>query len=236
MRREGIADQELAQREKAREHNSRSGSQSPSKRHPTGAHKRSRSRSTASSDSVETISTNKSRSSSPTRGRKHAAADAYVTSQQIDATISSSRSRSKGKKRRYSSSSAYSSSRSSSRRRSTSRHRKTRRRRTISPDHRGRTNLEREAGVRSRDNSMDQSRVARERKSLTVDENLQHSEKLNGVRRGTSPKPDRRDTRAAPARGRGTTHSARSKPLSRKERSLSPYSKRLALTQAMNGG
>ena len=134
------------------------------------------------------------------------------------------------KRRRNSStsSSSYSSDYSNGRkRRNRSRDgdRNTRRRRSsVSPDTRGRDrSLPRRSGKRrtmSRGNSMDRGLIARGRQSLTP---------------RSPPSGDR-----AYERGLGAQEGVENRPphaqAPRKEKSLSPFSKRLALTQAMNLG
>ncbi|KAL4888427.1 zinc knuckle-domain-containing protein [Aspergillus ambiguus] len=177
---------------------------------PTDPHtsKRARSASSHSVSSVSTISTNRSRSASPRRG-------SYAAS-----VHDRTRSRSpRPRKRRYSdsssdmSASSYSSGeRTRSRSREWTSERNIRRRhRESSPEERGRArNISRNGSrrARTRSRSVDPSRISRSRIS-----DHRHA-------RGHGERADR-DRRA---------------PEPRRERSLSPYSKRLALTQAMNIG
>ena len=103
--------------------------------------------------------------------------------------------------------------------------RNTRRRRSsVSPDTRGRDrSLPRNSGKRrtmSRSDSMDRGRIARGRQSLTP---------------RSPPQAERVYRRGSGAQeGVGNRPSHAQAP--RKEKSLSPFSKRLALTQAMNLG
>jgi hypothetical protein len=202
------------------------------------ARKRSRSISSSSADSISTISTG--RSLSPKRAR-HDDDDRYVTSQSEIPDFP--RYPSKDRKRRRKSSSSMSDSRSDSasqeeRRKGNGR----RRRRTISPEARGRPTADRRGSHRSRSRSrsvsMDKSRVAKERRSMTpmmVNEarpprdQRMHSKENRPFRRERHHE-DRQNLRKEgdTPNGHGTSM--------RKERSLSPYSKRIALTQAMNMG
>ena len=167
-----------------------------------------RSISSHSMSSVSTISTNRSPSVSPDRHRK-------------------SRHSKSSRKRRYSSSSAgsvasYSSTERPSRPQNEDRNIRRRHRRS-SPEERGRRSSwsgdsVRREGSHGRDG--DRSRVARQ--YLSNEGRGDYGESLQ--RRGRSPLGNR-PGRAEPAATR-----------KEKERSLSPYSRRLALTQAMNIG
>lgn len=131
--------------------------------------------------------------------------------------------------------------------------RRTRPRRSkASPDNRGR---DRWSGpprnsrrTRSRSNSMDRSRIARERRSMTPDidsgwgssgtakegpgiDKGRHQYPSDNDRYGSSFKNREQEDRRPPR-----PRAAPPPPPPRKERSLSPFSKRLALTQAMNMG
>jgi hypothetical protein len=204
--------------------------QSPSPQHPSSqSRKRARSISASASDSISTISTNPS--ISPKRPRR--GADEPMMSQREDINF---RSPSRDRKRRHRSSSlSYSSSDRSLPRKEWDDHRR-RRHRTISPESRGRPNSQRQGSrrSRSRSESIDKSRIARERKSMTphvVDQERRRSDHIGS----------RMDRHGFDHGGKGdrSTHSgnaqqfAPSQPV-RKERSLSPYSRRLALTQSMN--
>ncbi len=202
------------------------------------ARKRSRSISSSSTDSVSTISTD--RSLSPKRARRDSG-DRYITSQRDYEDLP--RYPSKDRKRRRKSSSSVSESGSDlssieERRKGNGR----RRRRTVSPEPRGRPTEDRRGSHRSRSRSrslsVDQSRVARGRKSRTpVPVSIDRSGH-DRIARGQENKPFAKDGRNG---GRCDLHSdhesryRREAPI-RKERSLSPYSKRIALTQAMNLG
>lgn len=129
--------------------------------------------------------------------------------------------------------------------------RNTRRRRSsVSPDTRGRDRSPpRKGGKRltiSRSDSMDKGRIARARQSLTprsppsreraygreqVSDNPADSVRHRGGRANDANTPFR-----GPNGREGTTSKPPQQPPPRKERSLSPFSKRLALTQAMNMG
>jgi len=205
--------------------------QSPSPQHPSSqSRKRARSISASASDSISTISTNLS--ISPKRPRR--GGDELMTSQREDLNFQSL-SRDRKRRHRSSSSLSYSSSNRSLPRKERDDHRR-RRRRTISPESRGRPNSQRRGSrrSRSRSESIDKSRIARERKSMTphtIDQEPRRSDHIGS----------RMDRHGFDRGGKGdtSTHSgnaqqfAPSRPV-RKERSLSPYSRRLALTQSMN--
>ena len=205
---------------------------SPSPQHPSSqSRKRARSVSSSASDSISTISTNLS--ISPKRPRRDQ--DEYMTSQREDVNF---RSPSRDRKRRHQSSSSmsYSSSDHSLRRTDRGGDHRRRRHRTVSPESRGRPNSQRRGSrrSRSRSESIDKSRVARERKSMTphtVDKERRRSDHLGGRmdRHGF----DRRGEGVRPTESGNIRQPAPSQPV-RKERSLSPYSRRLALTQSMN--
>lgn len=161
----------------------------------------------------------------------------------------------KRRRRSQSSSRSYSSSSSTDwRRRHRSRggDRNTRRRHSsISPDRRGRDRSI--PGMRhrrrSQTRSRDRSQIARNRQSMTP-MSPQHRGLGNGTAyqskarkqvRGGGPvaeydDTERHRTAVSDSRSNGTTRSSRRSPQARKDRSLSPFSKRLALTQAMNMG
>ena len=249
--RKGIADEQLAkaQAERGRK---RGFDENTLPRHRS---KRSRSSSSSFSSSVSTISTNRSRSVSSKRSKK---------SHHFERDTRIERGHSSRKRRRSlstSSSGSYSSYSSSSRspppRRDRYEERNTRRRHSSnSPQARGR---DRHSGggrrvprrSRSRTDSMDRSRIARNRNSLTPDVRSNHErgtkhrspwlhrdrrysntdddDRYGGGRRRSGPRDDFR--RESPAQKR-----APPTPEVRQERSLSPFSKRLALTKAMNMG
>lgn len=191
--------------------------------------KRARSSSSHSVSSVSTISTNRPPSASPTRHRSYDAKSSRPRTRSLSPDYS------KSGKRRYSySSSDYSNSsveRPRSRSRELTRDRNTRRRRReSSPVERGRPkHLSRNGsrGDRSRSQSMDRSRIARERRSVTPDAVRERKYNRRSFSRDNMSPPgnERRS-------GLGRSDAPAQPP--RKERSLSPYSKRLALTQAMN--
>ena len=165
---------------------------------------RARSRSQSSS-SISTVSTNLSRGNSPKRMR-----------------MSSPKRDNKSRKRRRRSSSSSGSlssevieSRELSRARED---RNTRRRRSsTSPRRRGRDDYFNSQQERSRTDSMDRGHIARHRNSLD-DEDRPLQEASNRPHDGRAFRDKRREYAKAPPR----------------QRSPSPYSKRLALTQAMN--
>lgn len=185
-----------------------------------GAPSRSRS---LSSSSVSTISTNRSRSRS--RALPSNPGDRY----RADLRASRSRSRTPTRKRKYRSvSSSYSRS-SGSPQRAPGSHRKSRRHRTISPIDRGRSSRTRRGSRRSRTGSpsMDKSQITKHRVSMEPqngheDDGRQHDRGNRWREKENERFPQ--DTRTFNPKQRE----------SRRERSLSPYSKRLALTQAMN--
>ncbi|OQE77409.1 hypothetical protein PENNAL_c0062G04577 [Penicillium nalgiovense] len=215
LRKEGVADELLATREEERgrkrdlDDMTDRNSQSPGR---------------ARSLSVETISTNRSYSSSPRRN-KHGAAD---RGRRDDSSAPPAKSR----KRRYSDSTEGSSgsvhsdpkNRPPSRERTDDRNTR-RRRRESSPEERGR---HRRAGRHSE---------RRDRRSKSVDKDRV------GESRATAqdvPRDRSYRDRASPPResqhGRSRPGPIMQKNQPPRERSLSPFSKRLALTQAMNNG
>ncbi|MCJ1323649.1 hypothetical protein MMC10_000310 [Thelotrema lepadinum] len=245
MRKVGIADEQLAKREaeRGRQRAVRDGS--------------SRSHS-ASSTSVSTISTNLSRNGSPKRTRASPPPPPREESsrkRRRSPSVSSSDS--------YSSSSTYSDKRSAFRD-----DRNTRRRRSsVSPSRRGRHMDYKPQFSRSRDNSMDHSRIARERQSMDPESDdrdrhlkerstngyfTREPEGFNSRSKVTNNGFDSRrrdhdrggpDRRLPDGDRAGSGHQTRNfdggrvpPPRDTRQRSLSPYSKRLALTQAMNLG
>ena len=231
LRKKGIADEQLALAEAKRAKSDSQRSVSP-EAHTSPGRKRPRSTSSSSEDSISTISTNRSRSRPPKRSNYNAESD-QATSQQVP-RFSRSPSRSPPRKRKHDRLSSESMSRSPSR--SRSRDRKSRRHRKSSPDDRGRSNAHRRGSHRSRSRtrslSMDKSRVAKQRRSLD------DSSKVNGEDEKTYRSRDvrsshrRDDSPSRRSNGKAAYHSGQ--PPQRKERSLSPYSRRLALTQSMN--
>lgn len=203
--------------------------------------KRSRSISSYSSDSVSTISTNRSRSLSPKR-TKYDDGDEYVTSQIDPISLPHRRDGNKKRRRRSSSSLSYISE-SSHERRSRSRDtgRNTRRRRRVmSPDERGRRRGSKEwkgsARDRSRSRSMNRSQIARHR--LSMESSRFDHEYPRGRERGSyqENQPPQSENRQHYENGFENHRAGKQEQPPRKERSLSPFSKRLALTQAMNMG
>lgn len=123
------------------------------------------------------------------------------------------------------------------------------RRSTVSPDMRGRDRRSRaprsSRKTRSRSSSMDRSRIARERLSMTPDraqgpDGVGIFSDRPGVESERVGRPDGDGWYGSSFRNKahGDQRPPRPIPVSppRKERSLSPFSKRLALTQAMNQG
>jgi len=185
---------------------------------------RSRSRS-ISSDSVSTISTNKSRSRTPSdmhdRGRH------FLTSGDVSRSrLATPPSHSHGKRKHRSVSSSHS---RSPRRKAPGSHRKSRRHRTISPIDRGRPSSLRRGSHRSRTHtpSMDIGEITKHRRSMDSGQGYNDENDLYDQRRSRRESPGLRERYGSG----NTTAQPRDQ---RKERSLSPYSKRLALTQAMN--
>lgn len=189
--------------------------------------KRSRSSSSHSMDSVSTISTNRSPSVSPVRHRR---SDAKSTRHRTR-SLSPVRSRSP-KKRRYSDSSSHDSdaSYSSPKRRYSRSSERTRDRdykrkpRESSPDERGRSKYSTRDRYRG-----DESRT---RNAERVRESGRDATRRNHGRypsRSVSPPASKQRF------GHGREDNDKSAQ-PRRERSLSPFSKRLALTQAMNMG
>ncbi|KAB8068141.1 hypothetical protein BDV29DRAFT_162672 [Aspergillus leporis] len=239
LRSKGVADDLLAKREEERGRKRDIDESEPLDRRGQ-ASKRARSASSHSASSVSTISTSRSHSRSPPRR------DGYAARSGPDRTEPTSSHHSRLRKRRYSdSSSGHSDSYShGERERTRSRSSKwtgdrntRRRRRESSPEERGRArnlSLDGSRRGRTRSRSIGQSRIPREKRSVTPDamhernysgtnprDNPSHSDHSDGrYNRGHNERPERN----------GRHHV----PQPRRERSLSPYSKRLALTQAMN--
>ena len=259
LRKEGVADEALARRAaERRRQRSPFSSRSPAR---ASVRQRSRSASLSSSGSVSTISTNRSRSPRP---MQDIAYPSQKESQRLDDNPGRIRAP-PARKRRRSSSSSSASSRSRSvssassyrRRRSdqpTSRapERITRRRRkSVSPDGRGRERGDsrdpyRRRRKRSRSWSRDRGNIARHRQSMTPDmENRVRGHRqpspLPRVAGGGAPQA--RDGREHDPGARwAPVHAGERKDRGRQDiskprvRSLSPFSKRLALTQAMSRG
>ncbi|PYH95825.1 hypothetical protein BO71DRAFT_350383 [Aspergillus ellipticus CBS 707.79] len=197
--------------------------------------KRARSASSHSASSVATISTSRSHSRSPVRGGDYGARRSHDRTRSIS---------SHPRKRRYSDTSSHYSDASHSsgekdarsRSREWSDDRNTRRRhRESSPDERGRPrHLSRDGGRRdrTRSRSVDHSRIARTRRSATP---ITHPEGNYSGSRDHMDRPGPSHGRSANFGSGGGRDQGRGPPPQR-ERSLSPYSKRIALTQAMNTG
>lgn len=190
--------------------------------------KRARSASSHSVSSVSTISTGRSSSKSPTREDSRARSSR-------GRERSSSPHHSHSRKRQYSRSSSGYASRSPS---GDPYDRNTRRRhREHSPKERGRSReLPRDGGrrYRTRSRSMDKSRIAKERSSMTPetargrDHRGRPLSRDHGATAGPSYRPSDHSYGDPSRKGNA--------PAQSRDRSLSPYSKRLALTQAMNMG
>lgn len=234
--RDGVADEQLTKKaqQRGRTLDRQSTSPAPSMSH---ARKRSRSISFSSTASVSTISTG--RSLSPKRARRDSG-DRYFTSQQENEELP--RSPSRNRKRRRKSSSSVSESRSvlsSTEERQNGVGR--RRRRTVSPEPRGRPTADRRGSHRSRSRSQSRSvahsRLARERKSMTpmpvTNDHPDHVRRR--PQENVSFAKDERESKLRDLPSNRDFNSMREAPV-RKKRSLSPYSKRIALTQAMNIG
>ncbi|KAL4975448.1 zinc knuckle-domain-containing protein [Aspergillus desertorum] len=226
VRTKGTADTLLAQRE-AERGRKRDLDEIDSLDNRSQAAKRTRSLSSASASSVSTISTNRSRPISPRR-------EGYEKKRGESKARSQTSHHSWSRKRRYSdSSSGYSVSSCSSKERSRTRspERNTRRRRReSSPKERGRPrDISRDGSRRgrSRSHSLDKERVARGRRSLTHEETDPDRSYAKPYTSRSQPKASYHERV-----GVGRKHAQ----LPPRQRSLSPYSKRIALTQAMNMG
>ncbi|BCS25648.1 uncharacterized protein APUU_50359A [Aspergillus puulaauensis] len=223
-RTEGTADSLLAQREQERGRKRDLHELDPLDNRGQ-ASKRSRSISSHSASSVSTISTNRSRSRSPRRER--------YDERRGETGSKSQEAQSWSRKRRHSnSSSGYSVSSNSSRERSHTRspgRNIRRRRRESSPKERGRArSLSRDGSrrERSRNHDMDKGRGTRGRRSMNGETDLDqgYAKQSSSMNQPNTS----HDERGLDERNRA--------PPPRRERSLSPYSKRIALTQAMNMG
>ncbi|KAJ5740967.1 zinc knuckle-domain-containing protein [Penicillium malachiteum] len=220
IRTNGVADEILAKREEER---GRKRNQDNRDRHGLSP-KRARSISSHSTNSVATISTTRSTSASPNRERKQ-------SGHAKDRQPSVSPSPGKTRKRRYSDSgdsisgSSYSSGASHrSRSREWAEERNIRRRRReSSPEERGRHRDSRQARDHRRSRSINKSQITKERRSMTPNPGHGRSEQRSYR--------DRDDPSAQPTRPK---QESRARPGPTRERSMSPYSRRLALTQSMN--
>ncbi|MCJ1375227.1 hypothetical protein MMC20_006461 [Loxospora ochrophaea] len=235
LRKTGIADELLAKKEKSG-HAFDEAAVYP--------RKRSRSESSYSSASVSTISTNLSGLRSPSRSRDHDER-AYLTSQ--DARYMSPHDKYYKRKRSPSSSMSYSSQSSFERRKPRRKDddRNTRRRRSAaSPIARGRNREHdgrRGSGYRrSHSRDRDRNRVARSRQSMSPGPSHVQGDLTSRRNGGQAYSINGDHSQGSFAdRGRGGRDRADggTKPsTARRGRSLSPFSKRLALTQAMNMG
>ncbi|KAI9376824.1 zinc knuckle-domain-containing protein [Aspergillus egyptiacus] len=218
----GTADALLAQREQERGRKRDLDELDPLEALPR-ASKRNRSLSSASASSVSTISTNRSRSESPRR-------EGYEEQRRGGRTRSQASHHSWSRKRRYSdSSSDYSVSSYPSRR--TPERNIRRRRRESSPKERGRprdVSRDGDRRDRSRSRRIDKGRPARARRSITPGE--------TNLERSYARRPSPRIQPNGPHNDNGRQHERNRPAPPQRERSLSPYSRRLALTQAMNMG
>jgi len=253
LRKKGIADEQLAQKSDERGRK-RSAEENEA---PYGERKRSRSTRSDSSTSVSTISTNLSRSPLPAREVRPDGKPTRIAEKRPPLSTSSYSRTNRGKRRRSTSSSLSYTSDSSferSRRHHRDADRNTRRRHSaLSPGIRGRDReYEGRKGsrrTRSRSYSRDPSQVARNRNSMTP--SFQRNGDSLHVQGGRPRSRERvsmqervrrysndNDRYGSSFRDKG--HSLRDEravpPPQRRERSLSPFSKRLALTQAMNMG
>jgi len=209
-----VADQQLAEAEASRQGNLLTETEERGRSSRPREPSRSRS---LSSSSVSTISTNRSRSRS--RILPSNPGDRYGGG----VRASRSRSRTPARKRKHRSiSSSYSRS-SRSPQRAPGSHRKSRRHRTISPIDRGRSSRTRRGSHRSRTGSpsMDKSQINKHRVSMEPQNGYGDDRQQHGRGSRWKEKENERFPEAKPREPR-------------RERSLSPYSKRLALTQAMN--
>ncbi|CAG8419172.1 unnamed protein product [Penicillium salamii] len=227
LRTEGVADELLASREEER--GRKRDLEDAADRRGTSP-KRARSISSHSMSSISTISTNRSYSASPRRGGN----DTHGSRRR---DVSASPDPTKSRKRRYSDSSEGRSGsvhsgpthRSPSRERNSDRNTR-RRRRESSPEQRGRHRGEGRHSERRhrRSRSADRDRLPKERRSMTPDA---AGDRDRPYRDRASPS---RQVPPPPGRpGHDSKPRANQPP---RERSLSPFSKRLALTQAMNIG
>jgi len=216
----GVADQQLAETEASRQENLPTETEERGRSLRHGAPSRSRS---LSSSSVSTISTNRSRSRS--RALPSNPGDRY----RADLRASRSRSRTPTRKRKYRSVSGSYSRSSGSPQRAPGSHRKSRRHRTISPIDRGRSSRTRRGSRRSRTGSpsMDKSQITKHRVSMEP----QNGHEDDGRQHDRGNRWREKENERFP---QGTRTFNPKQRESRRERSLSPYSKRLALTQAMN--
>jgi hypothetical protein len=205
---------------------------------------RKRSRSMSSFSSVSTIST--SRSISPRRDTRDD--DRYITSQQSpQESLNQSTPNRKRPRPSSSSSRGYTPESSTDRMgRPRSEERISRpRREFLSPDERGRRRSRSsegrhgQQGHKSRSSNLDRSQIARHRRSLTPENNHNYYDhdrndrrRPNGSYAEKSHQQNGTSRKRTPDRPRDQ-HRRRSPP---REKSLSPFSKRLALTQAMNMG
>ncbi|PGH06172.1 hypothetical protein GX51_02560 [Blastomyces parvus] len=233
LRTKGVADEQLALKAGERGRN-REDSQDGRDHEGIRGRPRKRMRSVSpahSADSVSTISTNRSWSRSPQRKRapspsrsrsnerrrtrdRSVSRESHISSSSFEKNAGTAKGKERGSRRRM---------------------------RSQSPVERGRRYDSGRRGSwrnRSRSQSMDRSSIAKHRRSLTPHSPNRHVDS-GRARRERTPKESRNISRS-PSRERGYEppynkgREIPQQPPPRKERSLSPFSKRLALTQAMN--
>jgi len=235
LRTKGVADEQLAklEEERGRKRVVEGDGFGPA---PGDSRKRARSISSYSSSSVSTISTNYSRSRTPQQHKDFSPSPSRSPTREREMSASPS-------ERSYFSASSVERRGS----RSEKRERNTRRRRQMcSPSERGRHYDSDRRGswrTRSRSESMDKSRIAKQRRSLTpgmldpsgIYSGRERNPYLDNKEphRGEPAHQVKPQPRESPDDGDRTGYRALHP---RKGRSLSPFSKRLALTQAMNMG
>ena len=242
-----MADEVLAMKEQERGRIRDPGNQDEGQHGLIPSKKRTRSVSSYSSISASTISTNLSRSRSPKHRRRYDSADSQE--RPLQRARSSSPSVSKQRKRRYSEKSSrysYSSGSSVERRSSHIREWKNernirRRRRESSPDERGRRHDDspRRGSWRGRSQSQsrDRSRIMRGRRSLPPEVQRNTTDPQRSVQSSYRRLENTVDRRSEHQERNRAGHIRGNPPASpQRERSLSPFSKRLALTRAMNTG
>ncbi|KAJ6088313.1 hypothetical protein N7486_009574 [Penicillium sp. IBT 16267x] len=219
----GVADGILAKREEERGRK-RDIDNEDTDRH-THSPKRARSLSSHSTNSVSTISTTRSASASPDRRSKPRAHAKDRPTHSVSPHADKSRKRRLSDSGESYSGSSYSGVRESSRSRDWAEDRNIRRRRReSSPEERGRHRDSRQQDHR-RSPSVDHAQVAKQRRSMTP--------RTGHDRSGQRSYRDRENPQAHAQSGR-PRQEPRARPGPPRERSMSPYSKRLALTKAMN--
>ncbi|KZF25612.1 hypothetical protein L228DRAFT_244487 [Xylona heveae TC161] len=241
LRKKGVADELLAKREEER------GRKRAREESIDSRRGRSRSASSFSSSSVSTISTNRSLSRSPSPPKSSRHHHGRHSSRRRRSPVSPVRTKASHKRRRSLSSGSYRSGSSIEKGDSAqARGRNTRRRRSsTSPVVRGRqrsrsgptANFDHK---RSRSRSMDRSKIARTRRTMTPEEYDTEGEREQRSRRRAQRRYSSNHDRYGRSYRDGDFSSQDRRgpepPPAPRERSLSPYSRRLALTQAMNMG